>query len=98
MEKYCLKWNEFESNIRESFGKLREEQRLFDVTLSTDDGKLMQAHKMILSAGSNFFSEIFMKSDHTNMLIYLKGISSSELENVTDFFCTMETHLLLRKN
>ena len=93
MEKYCLKWNEFEANIRESFRKLRDEGRFFDVTLATDDGKLMQAHKMILSAGSNFFSEIFMKSDHTNMLIYLKGISSYELENVTDFLYNGEVFI-----
>ena len=57
MEKYCLKWNEFEANIRESFKKLRDEQRLFDVTLATDDGKIIPAHKMILSAGSNFFND-----------------------------------------
>jgi hypothetical protein len=44
MEKYCLKWNEFEGNIRQSFGKLREEERLFDVTLATDDGQHIQDH------------------------------------------------------
>jgi hypothetical protein len=85
MEKYCLKWNEFETNIRDSFRKLREDQRLFDVTLATDDGHLVQAHKMILSAGSMFFSDIFMKTDHKNMLIYLKGINRAELEQVADF-------------
>ena len=93
MEKYCLKWNEFEGNIRESFRKLREEQRFFDVTLATDDGQHIQAHKMILSAGSDFFSDIFMKSNHTNMLIYLKGISSAELEHVTDFLYNGETFI-----
>ena len=93
MEKYCLKWNEFEANIRESFRKMREEQRLFDVTLATDDGKQIQAHKMILSAGSNFFNDIFMKSDHNNMLIYLKGISSAELEHVTDFLYNGEAFI-----
>jgi hypothetical protein len=70
MDKFCLKWNEFEVNIRESFKTLREEQRFFDVTLATDDGHQIQAHKMILSAGSHFFREIFMKNNHSNMLIY----------------------------
>ena len=37
MEKFCLKWNEFETNIRESFRGLREEHSYFDVTLATDD-------------------------------------------------------------
>jgi hypothetical protein len=58
---------------------------MFDVTLATDDGQHIKAHKMILSAGSDFFSDIFMKSNHKNILIYLKGISSTELEHVADF-------------
>ena len=66
---------------------------MFDVTLATDNGQHIQAHKMILSAGSNFFSDIFMKSDHTNMLIYLNGISSVELEQVTAFLYNGETSI-----
>merc|ERR1712129_417884 len=93
MEKYCLKWNEFEANIRESFKTLREEERLFDVTLVTDDGQHIQAHKIVLSAGSNFFSDIFMNTDHSNMLIYLKGIGSAELEPITDFLYNGEAFI-----
>merc|ERR1712129_611692 len=85
MEKFCLKWNEFEANIRDSFKILKEEERLFDVTLATDDGQHMQAHKMVLSVGSHFFNDVFLKTNHSNMLIYLKGISSAELEPVVDF-------------
>ena len=48
-----MKWNEFDTNIREYLRILREDQRLFDVTLVTDDGQHIQAHKVILSAGSN---------------------------------------------
>ena len=57
-------------NIRESFKQLRDDQNHFDVTLATDDDYQIHAHKIILSAGSNFFSDIFMKNNHTNMLIY----------------------------
>ena len=39
MDKCCLKWNEFGANIMESFSKLRKEQRLFDVTLASNDGQ-----------------------------------------------------------
>jgi hypothetical protein len=93
MEKFRLKWNEFETNMRESFRNLREEERLFDVTLATDDGQHIKAHKMILAAGSDFFSDIFLKSDHSNKLIYLKGISSAELENITDFLYNGEANV-----
>merc|ERR1712129_227135 len=93
MEKFCLKWHEFEANIKESFKTLREKERLFDVTLTTDDGQHIQAHKMVLSAGSNFFSDIFIRTNHSNMLIYLKGISSAELEPVMDFLYNGEAFI-----
>jgi len=85
MDKFCLNWNGYDTNIRESFRKLREDQRLFDVTLVTDDGQHIQAHKIILSAGSLFFNDIFLKSNQTNMLMYLRGINSVHLEPLLDF-------------
>ena len=66
---------------------------MFDVTLATDDGQHIQAHKVILSVGSNFFSDIFQKSNHRNMLVYLKGISSKELEEVLDFIYNGEVSI-----
>merc|ERR1719186_2238816 len=84
MEKFCLRWNEFETNIRESFRELREEQNHFDVTLATDDGHQIEAHKIILSAGSNFFSKILRQTKHSSPFIYLKGINRVELEYVID--------------
>ena len=80
-----MNWDEFDSNLRKSLSKIRGEQRLFDVTLVTDDGQHIQAHKLILSAGSQFFSDIFLKCNQANMLIYLKGIRSVQLERILDF-------------
>ena len=90
-EKFCLKWNEFEENIRHSFQGLRHQQKLFDVTLATDDGHQIEAHRVILSSGSDFFSDIFSKCTQTNMLVYLKGILKPELENIIDFLYNGET-------
>merc|ERR1719430_2143264 len=80
-----MKWDNFGTNIREYLRIIREDPRLFDVTLVTDDGQHIQAHKIILSAGSLFFHDIFLKSNQTNMLIYLKGIHSVHLEHLLDF-------------
>ena len=85
IDKWCMKWNKCDANVREYFKIVREDQRLFDVTLVTDDGQHIQAHKIILSAGSHFFSNIFLRSNQTNMLIYLKGINSVQLEQLLDF-------------
>ena len=85
MEKFCLKWNDFESNVREYFKNLRKDQIVFDVTLATEDGQEMKAHKIVLSAGSDFFSDIFSRNNHPNMYIFLRGVSRPQLEQVTDF-------------
>jgi hypothetical protein len=44
-EKFCLKWNDFETNISGAFRELREEKDFFDVTLACDDSQI-QAHKV----------------------------------------------------
>jgi hypothetical protein len=56
-EKFCLRWNDFESNISVAFRELREEKDFFDITLAVDDSQI-QAHKVILSACSPFFREL----------------------------------------
>merc|ERR1712098_307760 len=91
MEKYCLKWNEFEDNIRQSFAAIRKNKQLFDVTLATDDGQHVKAHRIVLSAGSQFFQEIFGKYEQNNLLVFLKGICKTELVNVIDFMYKGET-------
>ena len=53
-EKFCLRWNDFESNISVSFRELREDNELFDITLACEEEQV-QAHKVILSACSPFF-------------------------------------------
>ena len=94
MEKYCLQWEEFGTNVREYFRELRRDERLSDVTLASNDGYQIRAHKVILSAGSQFFSDIFVKSDHNNMLIYLKGVSGAELRYIADFIYNGEASIL----
>ena len=91
MDKWCMKWNDFDTNIREYFRLLREDKGLLDVTLVTDDGQHIQAHKIVLSAGSNFFRNVFLRSKQNSMLIYLKGINSVELEHLLDFIYIGET-------
>ena len=94
MDKLRLDWTGHDANIRDYFRKLKDDQRLFDVTLVTDDGQHLQAHKMILSAGSNFFSDIFnIRPYHSNMLVYLKGISYTKLEPVIDFIYNGEAFI-----
>merc|ERR1719245_1190823 len=92
-DKWCLRWDEFDKNIREYFSSLRKDGRMFDVTLATEDGQQIQAHRIILSGGSKFFSDIFLNSHHSNILVYLKGIRIAQLENVIDFIYSGEAFI-----
>ena len=38
-EKLCLQWNDFQENVKVSFGNLRDDKYFTDVTLACDDGK-----------------------------------------------------------
>lgn len=83
-EKFCLKWNDFESNISVAFRDLRDEKDFFDVTLACEDEQL-PAHKVILSACSPFFKGILRKNQHPHPLLYLKGIKLKEMQSVLNF-------------
>jgi len=83
-EKFCLRWNDFESNISGAFRELREDKDFFDVTLACDDEQL-QAHKVILSACSPFFRTVLRRNRHEHPLLYLKGVKYADLVSVLNF-------------
>ena len=94
MEKFCLKWNDFKANVSSSFNVLRKEEELFDVTLVSDDEHHIAAHKLILSVSSDFFKNIIRKSNHSNPLIFLSGVTSKELYRIMDYIYEGEVQLL----
>jgi len=81
---FQLKWNDYESNIRDAFFNLKEEKDFSDVTLVCGDGQV-EAHKVILSACSPFFQRILKQNSHTHPLIYLKGVKFTDLESILQF-------------
>merc|ERR1712112_338379 len=84
-EKFCLKWNDFYSNASKSFSTFRNEEYLHDVTLVSDDHNKVPAHKLVLSACSEYFKDIFQNNQHSHPLLCLDGISSSDLKNILDY-------------
>jgi hypothetical protein len=84
-EKFCLRWNDFESNISSAFRELREDKDFFDVTLACEDSDQIQAHKVILSACSPFFRTVLRRNRHDHPLLYLKGVKYLDLVAVLNF-------------
>ena len=61
-EKFCLKWNDFQSNVSSSFDRLRKDRDFCDVSLVSEDGKHFESHKVILSSCSPVLKNILKKS------------------------------------
>jgi len=84
-EKFCLRWNDFESNISSAFRDLRDDKDFFDLTLACDDDEQIQAHKVILAACSPFFRHVLRRNPHQHPLLYLKGVKYTDLQSVLSF-------------
>ena len=85
MEKFCLKWNDFQKNIGNSFRELQLSSDFSDVTLVDEEGQQVEAHKIILSACSPFFRSVLWKNKHLHPMIYVRGLKSKDLLAVVDF-------------
>ena len=83
-EKFCLKWNDFQTNISSQFSHMRTDDDFCDVTLACGGIEKIQAHKVVLAASSTFFSLLLKKNKHPHPLIYMRGMSTRELTDVVD--------------
>ena len=92
-EKFNLKWNDFQQNVSKTFSSLRSQSNLFDVTLVSNDHKQIQAHKLVLSACSDFFSQIFDNNSHPNPMLYFDNIDGKEMNQVLDYIYNGEVQI-----
>ena len=90
----CLTWNDFETNIKDSFGSLRHDKEFSDVTLVSEEGHQVEAHKVLLSISSPFFANLLKKNRQQHqLLIFMRGVKSETLAAVLDFLYLGETNV-----
>ena len=92
-EKLCLQWNDFKENAIGSLGSLKDHRDFLDVTLAAEDGKQVEAHKVILAISSPFFLNLLKRNKHPHPLIYMKGIKSEDLLAIVDFLYFGEANI-----
>ena len=92
-EKFSLKWNDFYSNAAKAFSLFRNDDYLHDVTLVSDDQKQISAHKLVLSACSEYFNNVFKQNKHSHPLLCLDGIKNDELNNILDYIYNGEVQI-----
>ena len=92
-EKLCLQWNDFKENTIGSLGSLKDDRDFLDVTLVSEDGKEVEAHKIILSISSPFFQNLLKRNKHPHPLIFMRGVKSEDLLAIVDFLYFGETNV-----
>ena len=85
-------WSEFQENTIKYLSYMRNNHDFCDVTLAGDDLELLPAHKVIISAGSDFFETIIRKTGG-HPVLYLRGVSKGDLEVILAFLYTGETRV-----
>ena len=88
-----LQQDDFLSNYAGSFQDLRSSEELFDVTLACED-EVVEGHKVVLSACSPFFRNIFRQTQAQHPFIYLKGVLHKDLLAMMDYIYTGKTEVL----
>ncbi|CAB4060000.1 unnamed protein product [Lepeophtheirus salmonis] len=88
----CLRWNEFEANIKNVFTGLRKDEEFFDVTLACGP-KQIKAHKIILCAFSPTLRSIIKSVPHSHPLLYLRSVQFHHLESLISFMYNGEVNV-----
>ena len=92
-EQFCLKWNNYNSNIQSVLSSLLAKENLVDVTL-TCDGKKIKCHRVVLSAASPYFEDLFSDEKATSpSIIFLKGVKFDDLEAIVQFMYCGEVNV-----
>ncbi|KAH9632741.1 hypothetical protein HF086_013113 [Spodoptera exigua] len=89
---FSLRWNNYVSHVTESFNVLRFENDLVDVTLCCDGGKI-KAHKMLLSACSSYFKQIFKENPCQHPVIIFRNFKFEDLNAIINFMYHGEVNI-----
>ncbi|XP_014360072.2 protein bric-a-brac 2 [Papilio machaon] len=89
---FSLRWNNYVSHVTEAFNELRFSNDLVDVTLCCDGGKI-RAHKMLLSACSNYFKQIFKENPCQHPVIIFRNVKFEDLNAIINFMYHGEVNI-----
>lgn len=70
--------------LHEELTRLYSQGYMTDITISTDDGKNFEAHKILLAARSVYFHSIVPRLK-TDPVVFLKGVKGAHLDKILKF-------------
>lgn len=91
-QQYCLKWNNHTNNMVKVFNELLGDENFVDVTLACD-GVSIKAHKLVLSACSSYFRDLFINNPCKHPIVILKDIHYEDLQAIIHFMYSGEVNV-----
>ncbi|XP_050686868.1 longitudinals lacking protein, isoforms H/M/V-like isoform X8 [Eriocheir sinensis] len=88
-----LKWNNHRSTFFHILATIRSKESYCDVTIACD-GKFYPVHKLVLSTCSDYFEQMFERTNCKHPIIVLKDIRSQELEALLNYMYVGEVNVL----
>lgn len=83
-QQFCLRWNNYQSNLTCVFDQLLQSESFVDVTLACD-GNQIKAHKIVLSACSPYFQSLFFENPCQHPIIIMRDVKWAELKAIVEF-------------
>ena len=83
-QQFCLKWNNYQTNLTCVFDQLLQSESFVDVTLACD-GNQIKAHKIVLSACSPYFQSLFFENPCQHPIVVMRDVKWPELKSVVEF-------------
>ncbi|XP_018023182.1 longitudinals lacking protein, isoforms H/M/V isoform X5 [Hyalella azteca] len=91
-----LKWNNHRSTFFHVLSNIRSKESYSDVTLACD-GRFYSLHKFVLSTCSEYFEEMFERTQCKHPVIVLKDINSEDLEALLNYMYVGEVNVVQEK-
>lgn len=83
-QQFCLRWNNYHSNLSTVFDQLFQAESFVDVTL-IGEGRPIKAHKMVLAASSPYFQTIFQETPCKHPVVIIKDVKWEDLKALVEF-------------
>ena len=84
-ERNTITYENHKKRLLDNLTEFWKQKFMCDVTIQTDDGSEIQAHRNILASGSTYFKDIFQKYPDLEILPLKEGFDSEQVFNVIDF-------------
>ena len=84
-------WHSYSDHLKEMMHIMKTDDTFTDVTLVSDDGRKVKAHKVVLGASSPIMKDMMTRENKS--IVNLKGIAYEEIDSILQFIYLGEATL-----